>query len=388
MSIKKIASLLHLWLGLLVGIIVILSLLPAAVYVWEKELSDWYFHKYIFVEPTGKPEKPLSELLAAAQKSLPADQPIESVEVFSEANRATVFIGHEEEEEPGWTTFSEMEYSFLVYVNPYTAEVTGIIDQETNWINLLRVMHQQLLLNYHFGHLVVGIATLIMFVMVFTGLILWWPKNKNALKQRFKIKFDAKWRRVNYDIHNVGGFYTQLFILIFAATGLVWTFEWWTDGIYRLLGDDPKTVFKMIPAPNPEPRGNAEPIDVAFADLSTKKEEWSKISFYLNTKRITGVVRYYGNSWWDTWDIHQYNPDSGNLFHSNRHEDKSIGAKWRNSNHAIHVGSIYGLPTKLVACFTALFCSSLPITGFYIWWGRRKKAPKTKKAKTKLTAAR
>ncbi|RIV19038.1 PepSY domain-containing protein [Fibrisoma montanum] len=69
-------------------------------------------------------------------------------------------------------------------------------------------------------------------------------------------------------------------------------------------------------------------------------------------------------------------PSTGDLFHQDRQEDKTLGATWRNSNYAIHVGSIYGLPTKLLASFVALFLASLPVTGFLIWWGRRKKAAK------------
>ncbi len=312
--------------------------------------------------------------MGAAQKQLPDGLSIEEVKISGDSKKAWTFWAHEEEKTPGWTSFSETKHHLTVYVDPYTARVTGVVDQETNWINLLRVMHQQLLVNYEVGHLVVGISTLMMFLMVLTGLILWWPRNKGALKQRFSVKLRGKWRRANYDIHSVGGFYVHILILIFATTGLVWTFDWWTDGIYRVLGDDPKAVFKPIPQPDPDEAAVAQPLDISFADLRSKKSNWHEISFFVTPKKVTGVVRYDGDSGWDTWDIHHYNAKSGALFHSITHEDKSVGAKWRNSNYAIHVGSIYGVATKILATLTALFCASLPVSGFYIWWGRRKKA--------------
>jgi len=375
MNLKKISSLLHLWLGLATGLVVISSFLPAALFVWERELTDLYYHDYIFVEPQGQPQS-LTSLLKTAQKSLPENEKLHEVEISHEPDRAYAFSGSEEAEKEGWTAFSELEYSKTVYVNPYNGKVTGIVDQQRNWIWLLRVMHQQLLLQYDIGHLMVGIATLMMFVVVITGLILWWPRNKGALKQRFKIKFNAKWRRVNYDIHNVGGFYTQIFILFFAATGLVWTFDWWTDGIYRLLGEDPDKVFTEVPAIPASIQTTNNPLDIAFYDLALKKKNWKKVSFFMNDAKYLGVVRYDGNSGWDTWDIHHYNAKTGALYFSVPHEKKSLGAKWRNSNYAIHVGSIYGIVTKLIASFIALFCSALPVTGFYIWWGRRKKDKK------------
>jgi uncharacterized iron-regulated membrane protein len=42
-------------------------------------------------------------------------------------------------------------------------------------------------------------------------------------------------------------------------------------------------------------------------------------------------------------------------------------------NYDIHVGAILGLPGKILMFFASLICASLPITGFYIWWGRRNK---------------
>ena len=63
--------------------------------------------------------------------------------------------------------------------------------------------------------------------------------------------------------------------------------------------------------------------------------------------------------------------------HTRNHEDKDFGEKVIAANYDIHVGSILGLPTKIIAFIVSLLCASLPITGFMIWYGRRKKAKKT-----------
>ena len=46
----------------------------------------------------------------------------------------------------------------------------------------------------------------------------------------------------------------------------------------------------------------------------------------------------------------------------------------------LHVGQIGGLTTKIIAFLASLICASLPITGFIIWWGKRKKS-RSKKVK-------
>jgi len=41
------------------------------------------------------------------------------------------------------------------------------------------------------------------------------------------------------------------------------------------------------------------------------------------------------------------------------------------------VGSILGLPGKVLAFFASLIGATLPVTGFIIWWGKGKKKKKT-----------
>lgn len=55
--------------------------------------------------------------------------------------------------------------------------------------------------------------------------------------------------------------------------------------------------------------------------------------------------------------------------------------KLTNMNYDIHVGQIAGLPGKIIAFLASLICASLPITGFIIWLGKRKKKPKAKKVR-------
>ncbi|MFT4033255.1 MAG: PepSY-associated TM helix domain-containing protein, partial [Siphonobacter sp.] len=57
-------------------------------------------------------------------------------------------------------------------------------------------------------------------------------------------------------------------------------------------------------------------------------------------------------------------------------ENAEIADKIKRMNYDIHVGAILGLPGKILAFFASLICASLPITGFYIWWGRKKKNKK------------
>lgn len=383
MTLKKVIGRIHLWFGFTSGVVVVVSMLAAALFVWDDELTAWYHHDIYYVKNNGTPVLPLDTLFAVARGHVP-DKKVSYVEISSDPSISYAFRTFKRAQHPGFSWMSSMEYSDKIYIDPYTGVILGSVDMRYDWIMMTRMLHQCLLINYDVGHLIVGTATLIVIALVITGLVLWWPKNKAALKQRFTIKWNAKWRRINYDIHNVGGFYAYIIILLLAITGLVWTFDWWTHGIYRILGNDPKEIFARHEPPKISTDTVGGTAQLVLLDVATKRQSWHTIG--LNFPEATtespgeysAFVRYDENSSWEESDTYYYHATTGRLHHTRTHEQKLLGEKWRNSNYAIHVGSIYGLPTKILACLAALFLASLPVTGFCIWLGRRNKSEKSK----------
>lgn len=386
MKIKKIAGVVHLWLGLVCGLVVVVSMTAAALYAWEEELTHWFYHDIIYVQKTGDRVLPFSILHAKAQAALPG-KPINGLELKNSNQLCYEFSTYNSCDScEGWWQWREGEYWDKAYVDPYTGEVTGTIDMLRNWIMLTRSLHQNLLLRYEIGHYVVGISTLVVLVLVVTGLVLWFPRNKAALRQRFKISFKSRWRRVNYDIHNVGGFYAWLVIVFLAVTGLVWTFEWWENGISRILGSKPDEVWeKHVPFKTKDSL-NISALDKAIASFHDLRPSWTTAYISLpkqekdSIQPINVYLGFNSHSGWDEMDEYQFHPVTGKVIAASLQEKKTVAAKWRNSNYAFHVGSIYGWPTKVLACCCTLFLASLPITGFYIWWGRKKKPKKLAKS--------
>lgn len=382
MKAKKIAGVLHLWTGLICGLVVFVSMSAAALFAWEEELTDWCYHDILYVKEVKAKTLPFDQIFKAAQDAAPGKQLYGSA-ITNDANRCYEFSTYLSCDScSGITQWSEIIYWDNIYVDPYTAQVTGKIDMRYNWIQLSRRLHQNLLLRYEIGHYIVGYSTLAVFLLIITGLILWFPKNKAALKQRFSVKWDARWRRVNYDLHNVGGFYTWVIIAFLAITGLVWTFEWWSNGLERILGSDPDQArAQHEPLRVPE-HFSANSADIAIGQISSLRPSWTNVYISLpqeqndTTSELITYVKFNTHSGWVEADEYYFHPVTGKLLASDLQENKSIAAKWRNSNYAMHVGSIYGWPTKLLASFGALFLAFLPVTGFLIWWGRKKKAPK------------
>jgi len=377
--IKKIASWLHLWLGLVSGLVVFVSLAAAAVFVWQEEWTNILHHDQVFVPAIGKKELPVDSLLAKARKAEPGRE-ITYVSWPRDPRKAVVFDVVKPNPHPVWYYYnSAYLLNEQVYVDRYTGTVLGIVNNRSELIWKIYALHTCLLLKYEVGHYMVGVATLIIFVMVLTGIVLWWPKNKAALKQRiwFRWKKTTRWRRKNYDLHNIGGIYTWILILFFAATGLVWTFDWWEKGVYGLLGEQSEQMFRET---------KVKPVNAAdysfehiLKNATSRVPGWESVGLsFPETKTDSAqslfcVVRYNSGSGWDEWDEYLYNSKNGTLYYSMTQSQKKLGEKWRTSNYAIHSGSIYGLPTKILASSIALFCAFLPLSGLMIWWGRKRK---------------
>ncbi|MBF4464351.1 PepSY domain-containing protein [Flavobacterium sp. LC2016-12] len=379
---RKIFNKIHLWIGLMTGVVVFVSMLASSIYVWDEELSLWYHHEKYFVPEVKNTILPLDTLVSIVRQKHPE---ADYVQISSDPQKSYYFTSYVENIKPHWTAAGDCEIYSNIFIDQYTGKELGEVDLKYDWIYNLRVLHQNLLLAYDIGHYVVGFSTLFIFILVVTGIYLWWPKNKAALKQRvwFRWKNTTKWKRKNYDIHNIGGIYTFLFILIFAATGLVWTFEWWTNGIYVLLGNDPEKVWSKTPEISKEKSNKImDPLQYIVADIKVKVPNWSAIGLSIpeNLEEVSvpvnSFIKHEGTSGWDESDVYTYNSRTAENYYTVKQEDKTLGAKWRNSNLAIHTGSIYGLPTKILASFISLFCAFLPVSGFLIWWGRNNKKKK------------
>lgn len=86
------------------------------------------------------------------------------------------------------------------------------------------------------GKAVVGVTTLLLVVILVSGLVIWIPRTRKALKHRLKVSCNKGWRRFWYDSHVALGFYAALFLLVMALTGLTWSFGWYRKAAYSLFG--------------------------------------------------------------------------------------------------------------------------------------------------------
>ncbi|HEY8937679.1 MAG TPA: PepSY-associated TM helix domain-containing protein [Cyclobacteriaceae bacterium] len=386
---KKIIGKLHLWLGLTSGLVVFIISITGCIYVFEEELTSWlYKDREVIAIPTHATKKPLSSLLKIAQAAAGENHPIQNIEIPKEADRTYTFRPVQVLDKKAYTHFGEVVYQHKFYLNPYTGVVVKNEDSKYGFFTIVLRLHRNLLLNRSIGLIIVGVSVCIFVIMLITGIVLWWPQNKMAIRQRlsFTWKSTTQWKRKNFDLHTILGFYSSLIVLIIALTGLTWAFDWFDNSVQWLVNVGAKTMKHHPIYSDTTHITSATLIDQILHDLETKNPEAHTFTINLpekpkgviNASARSGIhVRYATRRY-------QYDQFTGALLKISTFDKKNNGEKLKAMNYDIHVGSILGLPGKMLAFVAALISASLPVTGFYIWYGRRfkKGAPHQREKKT------
>lgn len=376
--LRKLNDWLHLWLGLISGIVVFIVSITGCFYAFQQEIKD-YMEPWRFVEVQQKQFVPPTQLVDTAKTYMPNNKPTGLT--YSDKKGAAAV---------GFSSFENGKRSFTaVFMNPYTGEFIKkqqlIGDGEFDFFRFIIDGHRALWLPYEIGRPIVGGCTLIFLVLLITGLVMWWPKNlkKSNVNKSFKIKWKAKFKRVNYDLHNVLGFYSLILAFVLAATGLVWSFQWFEDSLYYVTSGGESKPEHHHPHSDVSKKGSVEndtiaPLDQAW--YKTIAQEPNVQGMYM-----TPILRDED----DAIEIVAYQ-NHGSFYNKNEHyfdrytleELRMKGDRYTEAdfadqlsmlNYDIHIGAVFGFPGKLLAFFISLICASLPITGFLVWWNKGRK---------------
>lgn len=391
-SFKKTVLFLHRWLGITSGLLVVILSLTGCLFVFHQEISNWVRHDTFYADgvPANHQTLPIGKLQNKVKEALDVNHLPYGLRTYKDPNHnwsAMLYKGGVD----SWTYFGSMKVYKTAYINPYTGQIEGIVNEKEDFFQIMKGLHWSLLLATPIGQPITVWGTVIFIVMLISGMILWWPKrwSKAERQKSFKIKWGSSWRRVNYDLHNVLGFYFLILSLIIAFTGLYWYFPSAKKSLHFLGTSEYKLpsgpAEKIISAP-PDSSALSNPMEVVYAKAWSEYPKAHSIALIAPTDTqgtIQAAVRpdgdtYYSNS---TLEFDRY---SAELLAANRYSDQNAGEKLASMNYDIHVGAIGGVPGKIIAFFASLVCGSLPITGFIIWWDREQRKRKSKKKRPSL----
>ncbi len=202
--------LIHLWLGLIIGPVVGVVCLTGAVVVFRYELNRMTTPGTAYVEPQGQ-RLTIDELYARVQAARPGD-------TLNQAGFNEVGPGN------AWNFRSNSPEGHRIhtYVNQYTGDITGMDDYKDKWMQWFFDLHAYLLAG-DTGEFINGFVGLATVILSITGLVVWWPGLAHWTFG-FRYLFGSSWKRQNYDLHKIVGFYSSLAVAFVAFTGAYWAF--------------------------------------------------------------------------------------------------------------------------------------------------------------------
>ena len=361
---KKIARKIHLWLGLATGLVVFIMGVTGAIYCFAPELQN--LQAYRWVEEEKGAFLPPSNIKQIAEEQLPGKT---LQRIYYDARDKSVMV-----------LFSQKEvYSYSVFVNPYSGEVLKVRDNDRDFLSVVLQIHRTL--KIPFGHEIIRWSTVIFVLMLVTGIILWWPKNRRTAKQGFTIMWRASPKRLNYDLHKVLGFYISWFAIFSAFTGLMFAFEGLQNFAYSISGVSNSILQKKPPLSDTSGGRGLMAIDKVWRVVEPDLYGKYAMAMFVLPAVKDGPILLRANPSRSTLyksDFRYFDQYSGKEFSGayvwGRFNDASTLADYiKRLNYDIHTGAIFGLPGRIALFFVALVVASLPLTGFYFWWGRRRK---------------
>lgn len=376
--LRRISDWLHLWLGIASGLVIFHLGVTGCIYVFQKEITEIIHRKEFFVDvPARQQTLPLSVLKANAEKALGGAKKISFITAYKSPDRAWEFGVYKAGNSEAFWYFDSVDYYDVVFVNPYNGKITLVADFKYEFFEVIKMLHWSFLINHPIGQQIIGWATFIFVFLLISGMIMWWPKNlkKSNFNKSFKIKWKAKFKRINYDLHNVLGFYVMTICLMLALTGMVWAFQWFQSTVYAVAARSTEPPAQVDIKSDSTKRIAAIPFDIAFERAKVKFKAVARIGMSPAEGGTTTIYAtgYRGEETYWNYDELQFDQYTGELLHRKNQSDKNAGETLIGMNYDIHVGAILGLPGKILAFFASFIAASLPITGFIIWWGKKKK---------------
>lgn len=363
---KKFFAKIHLWLSIPFGIIIAIVCLTGAILVFETEILELsYPSRYFVKEVKGEPLSPAA-LISSARRQLPDSIQITGIRVTSSPDRTYQLTL------PGKKA--------ACFINPYTAEITGIDDGQGFFMQTMR-LHRWLLGenkrdgSFFLGKALVGYATLVLTLILISGIVIWFPRNRKVLKNRLKIKTQAGWRRFFYDLHVSGGFYTALLLLALSLTGLTWSFDWYRTAFYTAFGVNTSQKIQGKTQKQPHPHAPAHaPADYTqwTAVLSTLQSRYTDFkSITIQDGSATVSTARYGNTRGS--DRFSFNPSNGEITEVQLYKDLPNSGKIRGWIYSVHAGSWGGITTRILSCLVSFLGAVFALTGYYFWIKKRRR---------------
>jgi uncharacterized iron-regulated membrane protein len=203
-TLRKFLFQVHLWIGVALGLYVLLMCLSGTVLVYRIELSRHFSREPSF--PVGQTRLTVDQLKAAAQRAYPYDQ-VAQVTPRRNPNLAPEIL------------LRNGEKRTERFFNPFTGQDLGpAVTSEFLFIQWLVELHDDLL-SRPVGREVNGFGAVLATLLALSGLMIWWP-GTGKWRERLTVRWKTDRHRLNWALHNALGIWSVGFVLMWGISGI------------------------------------------------------------------------------------------------------------------------------------------------------------------------
>ncbi|MCG5493322.1 MULTISPECIES: PepSY domain-containing protein, partial [Ectothiorhodospira] len=368
---------LHWFMGITVGVVLIILGVTGGMLTFEREIIRAINSDVLRVEPLDTQRLSPEALLRQAQEVLPERQ-INALRLSSDPrDAATVNVAGDG---------PQARRGVNHYFNPYTGELIGAELKGQAFFRTLQRLHRWLLMG-DVGKQITGAATIMLMILVLSGIYLRWPRSWKALAGWFTFSFRRSGRGFVSSMHGVVGTWVLPLYLLAALTGLYWSYDWYRAGLHELSGV-PMPVRQAPPQRTQEGDTGGRAGEEAPGDRLDQVnaiwqtfEQVAPLGYSTATLRLPQPGGDYQFMYFDprpaherAWNRLTLAAGTGDVQNHVRYADRPLNEKLMSSMLPLHSGSFFGMPGRIAMMVASLIMPLFAITGLVLYIDRRRKA--------------
>jgi uncharacterized iron-regulated membrane protein len=355
--VRRVLFWTHLSAGAVAGLVIGLLSLTGAALALERPVLAWLTLRSA---EAAAPWLPIDELLSRARAARPGVAPT-AVTLNADAGTAWVALGRS-----GGVGLDGHTGALQGGSAPAVRETFRKIEELHRWLLLSGDARET-------GEGIVGACTLLFLFLALTGPFLWIPKRWSTVATRRISWFRSglRGRARDWNWHHVLGIWCFPVLVVLSASGVVMSYRWANDAVFRLAGSPPPPPGRPQ-GPKMEPPGDgaaALPLQ-CIADLAMERvPTWRELTVRLDpqagrkpapvqltVRQRDARPRFAAVQLWA-------DPFTGKFLREERYNDLSPGRKARVWMRFLHTAEAFGGAGQLVAGLASLGAAVLVWTG-------------------------
>ena len=377
--VRRVVFWLHLVTGLGAGAVIVVMSITGALLAFGPQIVE-RAERALWTAPAPSADavrRPLARLVAAAQER-------------QGGQRATTVSARAGAAAPVRVGFGR---GAAWFVNPYTGEMVGGSCRTLALMHTIEDWHRWLG-SRELGRPVTGAGNLAFLGLALSGLYLWWPRSwsRATVRAVTVLAVRHRGRARDFNWHNTIGFWCAPVLVVLTLTGVVMSYSWASDLLYRLTGDEPPSAPAAAPRAERGARGAGErgargrelDLDLVWARAAQQVPDWVLLTLRLPQRAGAPVTVLVQRP--PTWhpsprSVLTLDGSTAQVLAWEPFDGASAGRTLRMLARVLHTGEVGGVPGQVVAGVASAGGAALVITGVSLacrrasaWSARRRRA--------------